>query len=162
MAYAFEIGDELPDPPTRAEVEADIADWKLRLDKITSCIQDWMRDGQEFRCDPIEYRMSERKMEFVGIHEDMVLPGLLITRMSTTTDMDGNEHAQQVLGKILPDARWVIGTRGQIRFWTPGRVYTIADLGEPGRAEWHFTNADDLSLPLFTRPVLLQMLDGLR
>ena len=162
MAYAFDIGDELPNPPTRAEVETDIADWKARLDDVVSRIQDWMRNLEEFRCDPIEYRMSERKMEFVGIHEDIVLPGLLITHMITTTDMDGNDHAQHVMGKILPDARWVIGTRGQIRFWTPERVYTIADLGDSGRPEWHVTSADDLSLPLFTRPVLLKMLDSLR
>lgn len=173
MAYAFEIGDELPDPPTRREVEADIADWKARLGELMVLITQWALELPDVEVELGPCDMLERKMEMVGIKGAVQLPSLLIQRVVETTrtpipEADRTPYAhERVLHRkawlsVMPDARWVVGTRGQVLIRAFNRIETVMDLGEAGKPDWRIMRLSDHEFVPFTKALFQEMVKALK
>lgn len=173
MAYAFEIGDELPDPPTRAEVEADIADWKVRLSDLMALITQWAQELPDVDVELGPCDMRERKMELVGIKSPVQLPSLLIHRVVETTREPMPEASwtpwarERVVHRkawltVMPDARWVVGTRGQVLIRAFLRVETVMDLGEVGKPDWRIMRLSDHEFVPFTKAVFQELVKALK
>lgn len=173
MAYAFEIGDELPDPPTRSAVEADIADWKARLSELMALITQWALELPDVEVELGPCDMLERKMEMVGIKGPVQLPSLLIQRVVETTRKPIPEahrtpdtHERVVHRKawlsVMPDARWVVGTRGQVLIRAFNRVETVMDLGEAGKPDWRIMRLSDHEFVPFTKPLFQELVKALK
>ncbi|OYQ32319.1 hypothetical protein CHU95_16065 [Niveispirillum lacus] len=154
MAYAYEIGDELPPPPTRAEVEADLADWKARLVELVTTLRHWATEVPGIRCVVVETEKHERKMALVGIHQPIGLPLLLIDRKPSQAQetLPAQSGETPALGQggmsVWPDARWVIGTRGQVWIQSTDLLETLVDIGKPGAPDWRYTQHGEFLRPL--------------
>ncbi len=179
MVYAFEIGDDLPDPPTRAGVETDLADWKARLDRLMADICRWAEEFSGVVCERGSVNKIERKMQMVGLTKPVELPALLLRRLVTqsfsplSVEQRTEHMAQQGLpGRLLrheatlsitPDARWVVGTRGQVWIRSDWIFDTIADIGTPEQPDWSLIRRGDPEhLIPFTRDVLHDLLGHLQ
>lgn len=166
MAYAFEIGDELPDPPTLAEVEADIADWKVRLSELMALLTQWAQEIPDVEVENVPYDMAERKMQIVGYEGPVQLPSLIIRRVAEhiPTAQDGAEGTLRRLAwlSVMPDARWVVGTRGQVLIRAFNRFETVMDLGEPGRPDWRVFRLSDHELVPFTKAMFQDFVKALK
>lgn len=179
MVYAFEIGDEFPDPPTRAEVEADLVDWKSRLDVLMTDICRWAEEFPGVECERGTVSKIERKMQMVGIMEPVDLPAILIRRLVTQSatrlppaertaymnqlGLPGRIHRNERSVTITPDARWVVGTRGQV--WIRSNIHfdTIADIGILGRPDWRLIRrAAPEQLTPFTKEILHELIGRLQ
>lgn len=154
MAYVLDDDySQLPPPPTRAEVEADLVDWEQRLSDLLDQIQDWAAARPDFRPVRNHVHRSERKMVLVGMTGTQALPNLILHRYG----LDGQPTGKMV--HIGPDARWVIGTRGQISIRTPKTIHTVADGGKTGAPEWLCTSIRGKPPQPFTKDLLLMLLD---
>lgn len=173
MAYAFEIGDELPDPPTLAEVEADIADWKVRLADLMALLTQWAQEIPDVEVECGSHEMRERKLALVGIQRSVQLPALLIKRLVETIHMPAKDgyrtsvSRERVLERheyvtVRPDARWVVGTRGQILIWAPRYPITVMDLGELGRPDWRFLSLSDYEFVPITKEWFQNLIKALK
>lgn len=179
MVYAFEIGDDLPDPPTRAGVETDLADWKVRLDGLMADICLWAGEFPGVLCERGNVAKIERKMQMVGLTKPVELPALLLRRLVTqsVSPLSPEQRAAyvmlygsptRIIGheatlSITPDARWVVGTRGQVWIRSDKIFDTIADIGTPEQPDWRLIRrADPEHLIPFTRDVLHELLEHLQ
>jgi len=166
MAYAFEIGDELPDPPTLAEVEADIADWKVRLSELMALLTQWAQEIPDVEVENVPYDMAERKMQIVGYQEPVKLPSLIVRRAAEhiPTASEGVEGTLRRLAwlSVMPDARWVVGTRGQVLIRAFNRFETVMDLGEAGRPDWRIFRLSDHELVPFTKAMFQDFVKALK
>lgn len=143
---------ELPLAPTRSQVEADLLDWERRLNVLLDQIECWAAVRSDLRPIRGNVHRAERKMRLVGIVGTRPLPNLILQKY------DPNGHPTDTMVHIGPDARWVIGTRGQISIRTPKTIYTVADGGRPGAPEWFCTSLGGLPPPHFTQELLLTLL----
>jgi hypothetical protein len=179
MAYAFEIGDDLPDPPTRAGVEADLADWKARLDGLMADVCRWAGEFPDVLCERGSVAKIERKMQMVGLTAPVELPALLLRRLVTQSvrplpveqrtaymvqeALPGRILRHEATLSITPDARWVLGTRGQVWIRSDKIFDTVADIGTPEQPDWRLIRrADPEHLIPFTRDVLHELLGRLQ
>ncbi|MBJ7413942.1 MAG: hypothetical protein JHC88_00485 [Niveispirillum sp.] len=173
MAYAFEIGDELPDPPTLAEVESDIADWKARLADLMTLLTQWAQEIPDVEVELGPHDMRERKMALVGIDTPVQLPSLLIRRVVEVTRTPMPEaywtpYTQELVKRreawlsVMPDARWVVGTRGQVLIRAFNRFETVMDLGEVGRPDWRIFRLSDHEFVPFTKTLFQDLVKALK
>lgn len=179
MVYAFEIGDDFPDPPTRSAVEADLTEWKARLDVLMTNICRWAEDFPGVSCERGTVSKIERKMQMVGMTLPADLPAVLIRRLVTQSvrplpPAERTEYMTQhgLPGRIIhneasvsitPDARWVVGTRGQVWIRSNKIFDTIADIGSPGQPDWRLIRRGDPEhLIPFTKDVLHELLGRLQ
>lgn len=179
MAYAFEIGDEFPAPPTRAEVEADLAEWKTRLDVFMTDICRWAEEFPGMECERGTVSKIERKMQMVGMTVPADLPAVLVRRLVTQSvhplplaerteymkqhGLPGRIFRNEASVSITPDARWVVGTRGQVWIRSDKIFDTIADIGSPGQPDWRLIRRGDPEhLIPFTKDVLHELLGRLQ
>jgi len=153
MAYVLDDDySQLPPPPTRAEVEADLVDWEQRLKDVLDQIERWSAVRTDLH--PIRgyVHRAERKMGLVGIAGTRPLPNLILHKYGSDGQPTG------IMVHIGPDARWVIGTRGQISIRTPKTIYIVADGGSLGEPEWFCTSIGGLPPPRLTQELLLTLL----
>ncbi|MFY8092029.1 MAG: hypothetical protein ACOVN0_00985 [Niveispirillum sp.] len=174
MAYAFdEDYTHLPPPPVRAEVEADIIDWRSRLTDLMDGIRSWASEIPGVEVQVGEVGRLERKMELVGIHEPVRLPALTLRKIvgSYFTPLpagDQNPYINERLTtddvwlSVWPDARWVIGTRGQIWLQSNSKFYTVADLGEHGHPDWRLLQKGDDEFRPFTKEIFQALVTDLK
>jgi hypothetical protein len=180
MAYVLDDDySQLPPPPTRAEVEADLLDWKRRLKDLIEDICIWARDFPNVECEIGTVSKIERKMRMVGLTQPVDLPAVLIHRLMSQSvtpvteaertvymkqlGLPGRIHRNEACMSITPDARWVIGTRGQLLVRSYNRYDTIADIGLPGQPDWRLIrHADPEDLTPFTKETLHELLEQLR
>lgn len=179
MAYAIEVGDDLPDPPTRAEVEADLSEWKTRLTAFMTDICRWAKEFPGVDCEMGTIRKIERKMQMVGMTEPADLPAVIVRRLVTQSvrplppaerteymkqiGLPGRIFSNEAWASITPDARWVVGTRGQVLIRSAQICDTIADIGTPGQPDWRLIRwSDPEHLVPFTRDVLHELLGRLQ
>lgn len=157
MAYVIdEDYSQLPPPPTRAEVEADLVDWKLRLTDLMALLNQWAKEIPGIDTVVVETEKLERKMELVGIHEPVQLPLLLIDRQPDQPIPPATgQISDWPLGdvdhgflSVWPDARWVIGTRGQVWLQSADYKDTLVDIGRPGKPDWRYTQQGEYLRPL--------------
>lgn len=168
MAYAFDDDyTHLPPPPVRAEVEADIVDWKARLADLMEQLRQWSTEVPGIDCLMAETEKLEPKMQLVGIDQPVVLPMLLIDKRpegSVTPPAEKSRprsRSDRGWLSVWPDARWVIGTRGQVWLSTSDWHETLADIGRPGVADWRYTQHGDFLRPL-TKESFQSILKSLR
>lgn len=153
MVYVIDDDySQLPPPPTRAEVEADLVDWERRLNELLHQIERWAAARPDLRPLRGTVHRAERKMGLVGITGTRALPNLILHQYDAAGQPTG------AMVHIDPDARWVIGTRGQISIRTPKTIYTVADGGKPMAPEWYCTSLGGLPPPRFTQDLLLKLL----
>ncbi len=174
MAYAFDDDyTHLPPPPIRAEVEADIIDWKTRLADLMDGIKEWAAEIPGVEVQEGVVSRLERKMELVGIQEPVRLPALTlrkILKFDYTSLPAGHQNpyineqcnTDDVWLSVWPDARWVIGTRGQIWLQSSRQFYTVADLGEPGRPDWRLLQRGDDEFRPFTKEIFQALVADLK
>lgn len=180
MAYVLDDDySQLPPPPTRAEVEADLLDWTRRLKDLIEDICIWAREFPNVVCEIGTVSKIERKMRMVGLTQPVDLPAVLIHRLVsqsvtpvTETErtphmkqwgLPGRIHRNEASLSITPDARWVIGTRGQLLVRSRDRYDTIADIGSLGQPDWRLIRqATPEDLSPFTKEVLHELLEQLR
>lgn len=168
MAYAFDDDyTHLPPPPSRAEVEADIIDWKARLAQLMEQLRLWSMELPDIDCLMVETEKLERKMQLVGINEPLVLPMLLIDKrhegkvVPPAGDRGLRSKTDQGWLSVWPDARWVIGTRGQVWIRSSNFHETLADIGQPGTPDWRYTQHGEFLRPL-TKESFQSILKSLR
>lgn len=124
MAYIIdEDYSQLPPPPTRAEVEADLVDWRDRVESLIDLLASWVPTGQGLTVVRGHRSVMEPRMRAVGIEHPQDLAILSV------------EGAHDGLG-IYPDARWVTLTRGRLLVFHPLGMTYIEDHGVLGRPDW--------------------------
>ncbi|WP_029012063.1 hypothetical protein [Niveispirillum irakense] len=149
MAYALDHEeDALPPVPTRAAVEADIAEWQARVAHLLKTVEAWISQDGGFQVLHGSKTVFERRMQMVGITEPYDVPILSIER-------DGR-------GLVLfPEYRWVTGTRGQLVLSDGDRLHCVADGGTADAPDWVLIRDGSIHLEPFTREVFLQLLEAM-
>lgn len=127
MAYAYD-DDEFPPPPKREEIERDLADWRARLTDLFDRIESWIGNDPRYRVVRSKVSRLEPMMTAVQLPA-MELPAFGIGWSDAET-----KGKQGLL--FLPQARWVVGTRGRVRVTGPGLLLHIIDKGSPTAPEW--------------------------
>jgi hypothetical protein len=155
MAYVIdEDYSQLPPPPTRAEVEADLVDWRHRLTELVKQLSAWSQEIPGIDYVIAETEMLEPKMQMVGINTPFSLPLLLIDKLPTERAgppllrFEANRAPDYGWLSVWPDARWVIGTRGQVWLQSTEFFETLVDIGAPGAPDWRFTQHGEFLRPL--------------
>ncbi len=134
MAYASE--DNAPDStplPSAGDVQTEIADWKRRVGDLYCTIAQWLPKGEGYEVDTTtSLPVSEPMLSLHGL-PSYSMPLLQIRR-----------NGERCLF-FLPDARWVMFTRG--------RVMIVVENGRGGRLlakeagsdgpEWSFYTSDN-------------------
>lgn len=168
MAYVIdEDYNQLPPPPTRAEVEADLVDWRHRLTDLVKQLSVWSQEVPGIDCVIAETEMLEPKMQMVGINTPFSLPMLVIDKLPaeragpTPERFAANSPPDYGWLSIWPDARWVIGTRGQVWLQSAEFFETLVDIGTPGAPDWRFTQHGEFLRPL-TRDSFQNIIKSLR
>lgn len=106
MAYLYIDDDEPEKPlPSREEAEAEIADWKRRIDALYDEVVGWLPPGEGYEVD---------RSRLLPRHENMQklleLPGYEIPLLRIRRD------GRDIL-MFQPDARWVLFTRGRVKLY---------------------------------------------
>lgn len=151
MAYAFD-DEDLPLPPTRVEVEAELSDWRNRLTELFEQLQKWLPGDGSFEPLRGDRFILEERMKAVGISVPRPFPTLDI----------GNADVDKGM-QLIPDARWVFLTRGRLFLFHPLGMTYVEDHGIPGAPDWRLYPHRDRSrdVPL-NRQEFQRLLDGLR
>ncbi|MFV3128219.1 hypothetical protein [Niveispirillum sp. KHB5.9] len=152
MAYAYDHDDELEPPPlTREAVEAELCDWRRHLTSLFDKLMSWLPDDRAFVAWQGERPILESPMRQVGLAFEM-FPTLTVKVEATGEGM-----------QFLPEARWVLLTRGRLFLFHPLGMTYIEDHGQPNAPDWRLYPHRDRSrnVPL-TREEFLTLLGGLQ
>lgn len=148
MAYALDHEDDaLPPVPTRAAVEADIAEWQARVARLLKTVEAWIPQDGRFQILHGSMPVFERRMQMVGITEPYNVPILSIEKAGR--------------GLVLcPEYRWVTGTRGQLVLSDGDRLHCVADGGTADAPDWVLIRDGSFHLEPFTKEVFLPLLEA--
>ncbi len=152
MSYAFDLDDEIESPPlSREEVVAELQDWQRHLTSLFDTLVSWLPDDGSFVSWRGERSILESQMRQVGLGFQM-FPALTVKNAATGEGM-----------QFLPEARWVLLTRGRLFLFHPlGKTY-IEDHGQPGAPDWRFYPYRDRGKNTsLTREEFQLLLEGLR
>ncbi|MBF5093417.1 hypothetical protein F1643_01970 [Azospirillum sp. INR13] len=106
MAYLYIDDDEPEKPlPSREEAEAEIADWKRRIDALYDEIVGWLPPGEGYEVDRSRLLPRHENMQKI-----LELPGYEIPLLRIRRD------GRDIL-MFQPDARWVLFTRGRVKLY---------------------------------------------
>lgn len=153
MAYALDHEeDALPPVPTRAAVEADIAEWQARVAHLLKTVEAWIPQDGRFQTFHSTGSVFERRMQVVGITTPYKVPILTI------------KSAGKGAGRglvLFPEYRWVTGTRGQLVLSDGDRLHCVADGGTADAPDWVLIRDGSIHLEPFTREVFLHLLEAM-
>ena len=116
--------EELTEGPLeRAHVQRRVDDWAARLDALYADIEAWLPPGWTARPGR-PAAMDEGPMREVGI---------AARELPTLEVLAGEE----VRGRFLPRALWIIGVNGQVHYYSAKSAYLLSDISEMfARADW--------------------------
>lgn len=166
MAFAWS-DEDFPTIPTRMEVEAEIEDWRRRLNSLFDLIEAWCAERSDVeQVDRLDYPHSEFRLREVGIPDrSVLLPNLVIhPRLQPNPEMDQDSAAlsyfRRRVIRFATDAVFVGGTRGNVGVWVGSKHYRIADFALHGPVEWVITpKRDALTIVPFTKEEFFLLLD---
>ena len=130
MAYLYIDDDEPEKPlPSREEAEAEIADWKRRIDALNDEVVGWLPPGEGYEVDRSRLLPRHENMQKI-----LELPGYEIPLLRIRRD------GRDIL-MFQPDARWVLFTRGRVNLYV-GKIRAgdrlLAKEAEAEGPEWRY------------------------
>ncbi|MFM2043820.1 MAG: hypothetical protein RLY86_2396 [Pseudomonadota bacterium] len=161
MAYAWDE-DEFPPPPTRAEVEAHIADWRQRVQDLFDRIEAWTADRPDLTIDRGDLPFTERRLQTLGITGPVLLPEMVIERRMQVVAAGGRTPLAlgRTASRLRTDGMWVTPTRGQLRLFTPVPCqHIIADVGKVGLPEWRLVRQGAIASEPLTAEAFVSLLE---